>query len=330
VRDSEGNLAAEYYYDPFGRRLWKTLYPGAEGHPGGAEPVREYLAYSDEGYAAEAGALLGVAPASAAIRLSLFVLDGWWSTDPILHLAAGAIMFLQTDHLGAPIGAAMSASSSLEAHRMAAFGETRGASFSRFRLAGQLSDAESGLLYNRYRSYDSDRGNYLEFDTAWRESGEHMYAYAAGNPVNRIDPLGLASTTICCQTARRLGVGFQSILTNHEDRGMVVCCFGAKHACSNLQPERYEGLALQSLDSCTESHEEVHFSDVDCASCEVGRPPLREEALRQSSECAGYLRQMHCLSTRVSMCGNDPVCSDQIRAEIRRVQRRRADYACGA
>jgi YD repeat-containing protein len=72
VGDAEGNLVAEYYYDPFGRRLWKTLYPGAEGHPGGAEPVREYLAYSDEGYAAEAAGSIDAAPASSALNLSLY------------------------------------------------------------------------------------------------------------------------------------------------------------------------------------------------------------------------------------------------------------------
>src|SRR5690606_34370836 len=86
VRDAEGNLIAEYYYDPFGRRLWKTLYPGAAGHSGSSEPEWEYLAYSDEGYAAETAPISGNrAPAATELRLTLFAPGGSWSTSPVLQ-----------------------------------------------------------------------------------------------------------------------------------------------------------------------------------------------------------------------------------------------------
>ena len=41
-----GGIVAEYYYDPFGRRLWK------DDHTGGS-PDRTYFLYSDEGLIGE-------------------------------------------------------------------------------------------------------------------------------------------------------------------------------------------------------------------------------------------------------------------------------------
>jgi RHS repeat-associated protein len=328
VRDAEGNLVAEYYYDPFGRRLWKTLYPGAEGHSGGEQPEREYLAYSDEGYAAESTpTTLSVPPPSTAIRLSLFAPNGMWSTSPILHLGNQGATYLLLDHLGTPTGGLNTANQEMLQRRQAAFGERAGTLASAFGYSGQFFGAETRDHYNLNRYYDAALGIFLEFDKAWRESGEHAYVYAAGNPVLRIDPEGLASTSICCQLGR--SASLRGGINSHEDFGMVVCCFGAKHACSTRDPERFTATALQTIDTCTEQHEEVHFPDVDCLSCGVTRPPLREENLRKPTECAGYLRQVHCLSTRKAMCGSDVVCSSQVNAEIRRVQRRRGELGCG-
>ena len=49
VRDGQGSLIASYYYDPFGRRLWKDV--------GG---TRTYFHYADEGLIGEYNAQVGL------------------------------------------------------------------------------------------------------------------------------------------------------------------------------------------------------------------------------------------------------------------------------
>ena len=69
-------------------------------------------------------------------------------------------------------------------------------------FAGQYTDDESGLAYNRFRYYDPQSGNYLASDPIGLLGGETPYAYVH-NPMGWVDPFGLAK----CPTLIRDSLG---------------------------------------------------------------------------------------------------------------------------
>src|SRR4051794_16666661 len=50
-------------------------------------------------------------------------------------------------------------------------------------------------IYNYFRNYDPATGRYIESDPIGLEGGINTYAYVGGDPVGRVDPLGLLDST---------------------------------------------------------------------------------------------------------------------------------------
>jgi RHS repeat-associated protein len=74
-----------------------------------------------------------------------------------------------------------------------------GAGSLNLRFPGQYYDAETGLNYNYFRDYNSAIGRYIEADPIGIERGEnHLFVYVQNNPVNWIDPKGLAIFNEAC------------------------------------------------------------------------------------------------------------------------------------
>jgi len=61
-----------------------------------------------------------------------------------------------------------------------------------FGFTGHFTHKVSRLLLAAYRVYDPDLGRWLSRDLIAEDGGINLYAYCGGDPINCVDPLGLA------------------------------------------------------------------------------------------------------------------------------------------
>ena len=189
-------LQASYRYDPFGRRISKTVAKG------GTNQTIHFL-YGDLGLLAEVNEQ-GVI--TKAYGWSPDAVD-MWSTAPLwqaessipnasLSGSSTSYAFLHTDHLETPILGTNKAGMQIWKAVSEAFGDTRvhngSAITMNLRLAGQYFDRESGLHHNYFRDYRPGVGRYAQRDPIGLDGGVNAYQYVEGNPLSYIDPEGLA------------------------------------------------------------------------------------------------------------------------------------------
>jgi RHS repeat-associated protein len=125
----------------------------------------------------------------------------WFSGKPIAMIAGGNIYYIFSDHLNTPrliedqqgttvwkwvsdpFGAALPDEDPDGDGNVLKFN---------LRFPGQYYDVESGLHYNYHRIYNPQTGRYITSDPIGLEGGLNTYAYVFGDPINWIDPTGLA------------------------------------------------------------------------------------------------------------------------------------------
>jgi len=143
---------------------------------------------------------------------------------PVCRDGAGApkvcVYFYHNDRLGTP--ELMTDSNKMQVWKADydAFGEAAvdpaSTVVNNFRFPGQYYDAETGLHYNGHRYYDPKTGRYLTPDPVGLEGGINPYAYAVGDPVNKIDPSGLKTWQI------GIGFGAGGIFGSTKSAGIIV------------------------------------------------------------------------------------------------------------
>ncbi len=172
-----GTLITSYYYDPFGRRLWKDVGSRTYFHYANEGLIGEY-----DGYGVEIKTY-GYRPKST------------WTTAPLFMKIGTEYHFYQNDHLGTPQKMTTVSGAVVWSAKYSLFGKAEidpaSTITNNLRFGGQYFDQETSLNYNWHRYYDIDCGRYMSIDPIGFKGGFNLYLYVEGNPLNKLDPLGL-------------------------------------------------------------------------------------------------------------------------------------------
>lgn len=117
--------------------------------------------------------------------------------EPVAMISGNLVRyFVHTDHLGRPEAMTDAAKNTVwkavnvSYTRTVTVGDPDGLKIG---FPGQYWDEETRTWHNGFRDYDPYTGRYIQSDPIGLGGGLNTYVYADANPVNFIDPLGLAS-----------------------------------------------------------------------------------------------------------------------------------------
>lgn len=189
---TKGGVTSVYHHDGFGRRVRKVSSTGAANTVLFAYDLNGQLLgeYNKDGQAMREYVWFGSTP------VAMFTPD-LAAAKPTK--AAPLLYFIHADQLNTPRLLVDKTNSPRWRWIAEPFGtstpETNpsglGALFMSLRFPGQYADAESGLNYNYFRSYDASTGRYTQSDPIGLAGGINTYAYVDGNPISDTDPAGL-------------------------------------------------------------------------------------------------------------------------------------------
>ncbi|OBP14337.1 hypothetical protein A5320_11160 [Rheinheimera sp. SA_1] len=120
---------------------------------------------------------------------------------PVSFTQSGQRYYIQTDHLGSPRVISSVNGSVVKAIRYDSYGNVISDSHPAFGIpfgfAGGLYDADTKLIRFGYRDYDPETGRWTARDPIGFAGGDtNLYGYVLGDPVNSIDPEGLAACKV--------------------------------------------------------------------------------------------------------------------------------------
>ncbi len=187
VEDASDNIIARYQYDPFDRRLSKTV-----------AGITTYYLYSNEGLIAEYN------EQGQELNSYGYRPNSTWGTNPVFLKTSTTrasnptsnkkYYYYQNDQLGTPYKLTDNTGYVVWDTEFDSFGNallaTNNQIQNNLRFPGQYFDQETGLHYNWRRYYDPLIGRYITPDPIDLAGGPNLYTYVDGDPINRIDPNG--------------------------------------------------------------------------------------------------------------------------------------------
>lgn len=104
--------------------------------------------------------------------------------------------FLQADERGSVVAASDGSGSLIAINSYDEFGIPSSGNIGRFQYTGQAYMPEIGLYNYKARFYSPTMGRFLQTDPVGYDAGLNIYNYASSDPVNKIDPTGLADIVV--------------------------------------------------------------------------------------------------------------------------------------
>lgn len=197
--DLAGNVTGDgvhtYGYDDRGRLIDVDAGAATYTYNGQGQRVSKASGTTTLFAYGEVGELLGEYDASGtAIQETV-----WFNGAPVALLDGTSTYYVHSDHLGTP-RVISDGNTAIWRWESDPFGATLpdedpdndGTTLTyNVRFPGQYYDAETGLHYNYFRTYDPSTGRYLESDPIGQEGGLNTYGYVLQNPLSYSDALGL-------------------------------------------------------------------------------------------------------------------------------------------
>jgi RHS repeat-associated protein len=203
VREQD-RLIASYRYNHLGQRVSKTVHAHGKANT-------SYFLWHQQRLVAE------LSEERNDVRIDtqyLYLKDGNKAATPVAKLEAATaagnttgkarLLAVHADHRGQPMAmsdeqervvwrnpAGVHANAWGYASTAADAGSTAQAAEMNLSLPGQYRDTETGLHDNWHRTYNPKTGRYLQPDPLGYPDGPDPYLYAGGDPVNKVDPMGL-------------------------------------------------------------------------------------------------------------------------------------------
>jgi RHS repeat-associated protein len=210
-----GGVSASFKYDPFGRRVSKTI----------GVTTTSYV-YDRTNSVQE---LVGGSP-SANMLDGLGMDEYFQRTD-----GSGTGDFLR-DALGGTVALVGGGGSTIAQYTYEPFGNTTstGASTNSNQYTGRENDG-TGLYYYRARYYDPKIGRFISEDPSGFAAGINLYSYVGNSPLNFADPSGMCPPPNPCSPT-----GKAPSPTDYEAKGLIVQVMET----SGYPPEAAAGVAL--------------------------------------------------------------------------------------